>query len=580
MLSSLLDDDSSRWEQATVEHVRELTRSRYGAVYVGRLEKKDEEGHIPVSRAIGHGASADVVKLLFEICPEASIQWRDKEFGGTLLHLAACNNAAVIPYLLSAHPSLIGVKTVGGSDTALDIAKFSENKEAEAYLQNHEPMPGSAPKSQPGIIPSCPDSCVWYFSFGGNMSDETLKRRNIHPTKSIGCCLPGYKLTFTYRGYVGVEPVFADITVLKEGELNDSTVLVVEGVVHCITKEEMALLDGYEGEGVAYERIEVDCVPLGGGQSSRFKAQAYRAIASCRVEDDGSMLPSTRYLKLLVDGAVARKLSTEYCRKLRAQKSFGFDGFAMPEMLYNFDVSISQEELSRFVFYKSESPKRKKKSRKVLLSMGGYVFNVSSQVSSRAMLQNMAGEMGGTAFAMKMWRAAHGNSSGLHLKDVEENVDFIQKLGKEERQYVAAWTCHLASHYEFVGVVRTVAGEAKGAAKGKNDFDKLNVASVIVDVEEATLKDMENEERRAVPLPGHARAKFLRRSEWMGNNSSTTCANCNTKFTLFTRRHHCRKCGQLVCDNCSLTRLRDTSDTTPKKLLRVCDYCVDKMLQT
>ena len=86
------------------------------------------------------------------------------------------------------------------------------------------------------------------------MSDETLKRRNIHPAKSIGCCLPGYKLTFTYRGYVGVEPVFADITVLKEGELNDSTVLVVEGVVHCITKEEMALLDGYGFGGIPAPR--------------------------------------------------------------------------------------------------------------------------------------------------------------------------------------------------------------------------------------------------------------------------------------------------------------------------------------
>ena len=134
-------------------------------------------------------------------------------------------------------------------------------------------------------------------------------------------------------------------------------------------------------------------------------------------------------------------------------------------------------------------------------------------------------------------------------------------------------------HNDFQ-ILKTVEADSSVSQRKLSSQMELNVASVIVDAEEATLKDMENEERRAVPLPGHARAKFLRRSEWMGNNSSTTCANCNTKFTLFTRRHHCRKCGQLVCDNCSLTRLRDTSDTTPKKLLRVCDYCVDKMLHT
>eukprot|EP00040_Diaphanoeca_grandis_P002077 m.20437 g.20437 ORF g.20437 m.20437 type:complete len:259 (-) comp12942_c0_seq1:494-1270(-) len=39
--------------------------------------------------------------------------------------------------------------------------------------------------------------------------------------------------------------------------------------------------------------------------------------------------------------------------------------------------------------------------------------------------------------------------------------------------------------------------------------------------------------------------------QWTPDNTSNVCEECFRKFNLFRRRHHCRKCGRLVCENCA-----------------------------
>ncbi len=38
---------------------------------------------------------------------------------------------------------------------------------------------------------------------------------------------------------------------------------------------------------------------------------------------------------------------------------------------------------------------------------------------------------------------------------------------------------------------------------------------------------------------------------WMPDRLCTTCYSCDTPFTVFRRRHHCRLCGQVFCNTCS-----------------------------
>lgn len=38
---------------------------------------------------------------------------------------------------------------------------------------------------------------------------------------------------------------------------------------------------------------------------------------------------------------------------------------------------------------------------------------------------------------------------------------------------------------------------------------------------------------------------------WAEDASAATCEACSARFTEFTRRHHCRLLGLVVCDSCS-----------------------------
>jgi len=75
---------------------------------------------------------------------------------------------------------------------------------------------------------------------------------------------------------------------------------------------------------------------------------------------------------------------------------------------------------------------------------------------------------------------------------------------------------------------------------------------------------------------------------WKPSQSAISCACCTTPFSLTRRRHHCRICGEVVCDHCSKNRIfinrSSISYTTPSTLndsstqepQRVCDVCAQK----
>lgn len=61
--------------------------------------------------------------------------------------------------------------------------------------------------------------------------------------------------------------------------------------------------------------------------------------------------------------------------------------------------------------------------------------------------------------------------------------------------------------------------------------------------------------------------------EWEPDSASAVCRVCSRKWGIFSnRRHHCRKCGKLVCNKCSRARIK----LAPKdqKAVRACDECL------
>ena len=60
---------------------------------------------------------------------------------------------------------------------------------------------------------------------------------------------------------------------------------------------------------------------------------------------------------------------------------------------------------------------------------------------------------------------------------------------------------------------------------------------------------------------------------WVLDYHKSACFLCNSRFTFFRRRHHCRQCGDVVCNSCSKNRyvirgLREAGGS------RTCDGCV------
>jgi hypothetical protein len=109
--------------------------------------------------------------------------------------------------------------------------------------------------------------------------------------------------------------------------------------------------------------------------------------------------------------------------------------------------------------------------------------------------------------------------------------------------------------------------------------------------------------RRTNPLASNRRASDLVLPRWQSDADVSQCPVCKNYFTFWYRKHHCRKCGRVVCANCSPHRITiprqfivrppepssaildltgDTSPsspTTPMQLwggeeVRVCNPCV------
>jgi hypothetical protein len=65
---------------------------------------------------------------------------------------------------------------------------------------------------------------------------------------------------------------------------------------------------------------------------------------------------------------------------------------------------------------------------------------------------------------------------------------------------------------------------------------------------------------------------------WQPNDSSASCTQCHATFGVFTRRHHCRACGALVCSACSksskaLQYVDADGSVALAKKARVCGVC-------
>lgn len=63
---------------------------------------------------------------------------------------------------------------------------------------------------------------------------------------------------------------------------------------------------------------------------------------------------------------------------------------------------------------------------------------------------------------------------------------------------------------------------------------------------------------------------------WIPDKEADVCMRCNlAKFTLVNRRHHCRNCGLVICNECSKNKYVLPSQSN--EALRVCNTCYSNL---
>ena len=102
-------------------------------------------------------------------------------------------------------------------------------------------------------------------------------------------------------------------------------------------------------------------------------------------------------------------------------------------------------------------------------------------------------------------------------------------------------------------------------------------------VERRVARQLQNESQISV-LPGQRllncklkhseRVNALRMDSvrWAPDNGSKCCTLCATAFTVMVCRHHCRFCGNLMCQNCSNDQIcnRLSHSAFPERICKVC----------
>jgi hypothetical protein len=150
---------------------------------------------------------------------------------------------------------------------------------------------------------------VWYFAYGSNMQPDTLRgRRGVTPHHAVPARLAGWRLVLDKPPLLPMGQGMANVVA-------DAAAHVL-GVAYAITAEDLAHVELTEGVLIGnYARVPVRVTPL---DASRADLDAFTLASDRR---DPALLPSRRYLSLLVEGAEAHRLPAEYVAWLRSLPS-------------------------------------------------------------------------------------------------------------------------------------------------------------------------------------------------------------------------------------------------------------------
>ncbi|KAI9032015.1 AIG2 family protein [Hyaloraphidium curvatum] len=253
-----------------------------------------------------------------------------------------------------------------------------------------------------------------YFAYGSNVFLPALQAKGIVPLRSVRGTLRGWRLRFDLVSWF--PEIDGGMATVRPGAAEDA----VEGVVHFCGDGAVEKLDFLEANGTGYLRTEVVV------ETDEGPVEAH-VYAGTDYGKDDSMVPSRRYLSLLLKGAEAAGLSDAYLDALRRQP-------CLPDP--DPPPFVPPEGGKEFTCAELESNPE-------LTAVLGHVFDMSAR--SRY-LDSAAGVFGGRDTTLFHLRR-HDSCAGTETAE-----DLMKgRVSDSARQYVVAWT-HAYSHvFRYAG---------------------------------------------------------------------------------------------------------------------------------
>ena len=149
-------------------------------------------------------------------------------------------------------------------------------------------------------------STLWYFAYGSNMQTATLRgRRGIEPSRAVAARIAGWRVVFDKPPLAPIGESFANLLADPRGE--------ALGVLYELGVTDLEHVELTEGVRIGnYDRLEVEARPLAN------PGEPVTAVTLASRRREASLLPSTRYMALLIEGAIEHGLPEEYVGWLRA----------------------------------------------------------------------------------------------------------------------------------------------------------------------------------------------------------------------------------------------------------------------
>lgn len=253
---------------------------------------------------------------------------------------------------------------------------------------------------------------IKYFGYGSNMDLTALRAKGVTPRKSVQATLIGWRLRFSVEHFFRHEGGVGNIE--KTGNAQDK----VLGILHWCNDDDLARLDKLEARGIGYDRITLPFATHDGDETG----YAYVGLPAYVNQ---SLLPTQRYLNILVRGATNAGLESGYITFLR-------DHPIQERVLRS---EFTPPVASEWISYRDISKQQ--------TILAGHVFDMRDARQAHVVAKDWFGAKDVTVFHLKRMDSSDGTET---LDDVVRN-----QLRSNQREYLNTYLHAFNEEYNYVG---------------------------------------------------------------------------------------------------------------------------------